>query len=72
MTPAEKQKRYAYQKSRRQRIATAARAAGIIGQPRVSKYASEAERKAARTSYAKDYRKRITAQAKAYREMTKD
>ena len=67
LTSAEKQKRYAYAKSRRQRLASEMRAAGIIGAPR-EKMAPE-ERKAKRKAYSKAYRKTINAQAKAYREL---
>lgn len=69
MTAAEKAKRQAYAKARRERINEAARKAGVIGAPRPKM--SEAERKAKRKTYGKEYRKRITAQARAYREMQK-
>ena len=45
------------------------REAGIIGQAR-SKM-DPAEKKAHRKAYSKQYRKKITAEAKAYREMMK-
>ena len=68
MTVAEKAKRKAYAKERQAKILRAARAAGVIGAPRPKM--SEAERTAKRKVYSRNYRKRITAQAKAYREMT--
>ena len=46
---------------------SAMREAGIIGAPRPKM--SEAEKKANRKAYAKDYRKKIQAEARAYREM---
>jgi len=52
---------------RRKKIEAAARAAGVIGAPRPKM--SPAEAKARRKTYGEAYRKRITAQAKAYREM---
>ena len=69
MTHAEKQARYAYAKTRREKLSKAMREAGIIGAPR-SKM-SESEKKAHRKAYSKDYRKKITAEARAYREMMK-
>ncbi len=69
MTPAEKQKRYAYAKDRRHRLNTAMREAGIIGAPRPKMSAEE--KKAKRKSYSKTYRARITSDAKAYRELMK-
>lgn len=69
LTPAEKAKRYAYSKARRQRLNTAMREAGIIGAPRVK--LDPETRKANRRAYNKNYRKTIQAQAKAYREMMK-
>ena len=68
MTAAEKRKRLDYAKARRKKIEAAARAAGVIGAPRPKMSAAEA--KAKRKAYSQEYRKRITAQAKAYREMT--
>ena len=69
MTAAEKEARYAYAKARRKKLAVAMREAGIIGQAR-SKM-DPAEKKAHRKAYSKQYRKKITAEAKAYREMMK-
>ena len=45
------------------------REAGIIGQARLKM--DPAEKKAHRKAYSKQYRKKITAEAKAYREMMK-
>jgi hypothetical protein len=45
------------------------RSAGIIGAPQPKM--DPAERKAKRKAYAKNYRHKIQAEAKAYREMTK-
>lgn len=67
MTPAEKQKRYAYAKARRQRLNEEMRRAGIIGQPRMKMTAEE--KKAKRKAYSKAYRAKIQAEARAYREM---
>ena len=69
LTASEKEARYAYAKARRQKLAHAMREAGIIGQAR-SKM-DPAEKKAHRKAYSKQYRKKITAEAKAYREMMK-
>jgi len=69
LTAAEKAARYAYAKQRRHRLNAAMREAGIIGAPR-SKM-SESEKKSNRKTYAKTYRKKITAEARAYREMMK-
>lgn len=49
------------------KISAACREAGIIGAPRPKM--SESERKDNRKAYSKEYRKRINAEAKAYREM---
>lgn len=70
MTESEKAKRYAYTKARRQRLSQEMRAAGIIGAPREKM--SDSERKAKRLVYNKDYRKRVFAEAKAYRELMKE
>lgn len=67
MTQAEKDKRYAYAKTRRHKLNAAMREAGIIGAPRPKM--SEPEKKTKRKAYSKDYRARINAEAKAYREM---
>jgi len=69
LTAAEKATRYAYAKERRQKLAHAMRAAGIIGNARPKM--DPAEKKAHRKAYSKQYRKKITAEAKAYREMMK-
>ena len=45
----------------------AMRSAGIIGAPRPKM--SDAERKAKRKTYSKQYRQKIYAEAKAYREL---
>lgn len=57
----------AYAKAYRQKIAAAAREAGVIGAPRPK--LSDAEKKAKRKVYAKAYRQRIVAQAAAYRKL---
>jgi hypothetical protein len=49
---------------------SAAREAGIIGAPRAKMDPSE--RKAKRKVYSKMYRKKIQAEARAYREMMKE
>ena len=69
LTPTEKAARYAYAKARRQRLNAAMRSAGIIGTARPKM--SETEKKANRKTYSKQYRKKITAEARAYREMIK-
>ena len=69
MTRAEKDARYAYAKNRRQRLNREMRAAGIIGAARPQM--SEAEKKAHRKVYSTAYRKKVFAEAKAYRQMMK-
>ena len=69
MTAAEKNARYAYAKTRRQKLAREMRAAGIIGAPR--SHMDPSEKKANRKAYGKAYRKKVTAEARAYREMVK-
>ena len=69
LTPAEKQKRYDYQKKRRQKLSAEMRKAGIIGQPRPKM--TEEERKSKRKGYSKNYRHKTSAEAKAWRELQK-